>query len=112
MRSRSAVVLALLVSGCASPWFTPNVTTMTLTFNADGSVRVSSGKDVKLDTLTFTDPKSGITLDVKGYSSAANTDAINAQAAREQIQIDGMIRAMQTGASMAGSAAKGAMGMP
>lgn len=97
------------MSGCASSLFTPNVTTMKLAINADGSVTVSSGKDVRADNIQFADPKSGAWLSVSGYSSAANTDAITAETKREAVQVDGIIRGFQAGAAAAGTMMGGAV---
>ena len=97
--TRNVVLLLVLFAGCA------NVTTMKINRAADGTLAINSGKDVSIDALSYKAPN-GETLEVKGYTSNANTAAIAAQAAREKQIIDGVLTGIQTGAKL-GAAATG-----
>lgn len=101
---RLAWVALLLLTGCA------NVTTMVIKHQPDGTLDVSSGKDVHAKVLDFRE--GAAVLHIEGYSSDANTAAIDAQAAREigmtNAVADAVLKALQAGA---GLAAKGA-GVP
>lgn len=99
--------LALLVflSACA------NVTTMKIEKMANGSVKINSGKDVRfkdfhLRTVT------GEQLDIGEYSSAANTDAINAQATREIGMVNAVSTAINNAIQTGMKAAAKGMGVP
>lgn len=98
--SKVLIVCTLLgFVGCA------NVTTMKLNRSPDGAIAISSGKDVTFGSLSYSTP-AGEKLDVKDYSSNANTAAISAQSAREAQIIEGIISAFQAGAAMAAKGAK------
>lgn len=92
---RRLVVLIPLVAliGCA------NVTTMKINRTPDGALSINSGKDVSIGSLSYSSP-SGETLDIEDYTSNASAAAIDAQAAREQQMIDGIIKALQAGAAL------------
>ena len=97
---RRAILCAclVLVAGCAA-----NVTTTRISRLANGDVRVDSGKDVTIQSLVLDDGP--VHLIVKGYSSAASTDAINAQGRRETDMVnaisDATLKALQAGAGLA-----------
>lgn len=90
---RLIVVLAVALAGCA------NVTTMKISRTPNGALTIDSGKDVSLDHLTYESP-SGEKLDVSGYSSNANSAAIDAQTAREKQVLEGFIDALKAGAAL------------
>lgn len=87
------LAMVIVAAGCA------NVTTMKISRTPDGALSINSGKDVSIGSLSYSAP-SGETLDVQDYTSNANTAAIDAQAAREQQIIDGVIEALKTGAAL------------
>lgn len=100
MKTKLVMVLTLYgIVGCA------NVTTMKLTRDPNGAIAINSGKDVTFGSLSYSAP-TGEKLDVKDYSSNANTAAISAQAAREAQIIEGVIDAFQAGAALAAKGAK------
>lgn len=100
----------LLLLGCALLTSCANVTTTKIHRTATGDVTIDSGKDVKIGALALDDGP--VHLLVKDYSSAANVDAVNAQANREIGMVhavtDAVLKALQAGA---GLAAKG-VGVP
>ncbi len=91
---RSLVVLGcLLLAGCMT-----NVTTTTLRRTPDGGFVLSSGKDVKMETLTINvAPGNRYVVKITGYSSNANVDVIQAQSAREAAIAAGAIQAIEAG---------------
>ena len=95
--TRALVLLLLLCASCA------NVTTMKIRQNRDGSISIDSGKDVKADSVIF--DRGDEHVEIKGYSSMANTDAINAQANREvavtQAISAAIVEGMKAGAAAA-----------
>lgn len=93
----AVMAMALALCGCA------NVTTTRIMRSANGQIIISSGKDVKIEKLHYSySPVDGtVEVVMSGYSSNANTDAINAQAQREQQVINGVITAVQLGAKAA-----------
>lgn len=99
-----AVLVAALAVGCA------NVTTTKILRGHDGSLAISSGKDVKIDKLTF-DPTSGA-ISVEGYSSNANVAVIDAEAEREAMHADKTLAVLQAGAALALKGAAAAGGIP
>lgn len=96
---RYLIILAML-AGCA------NVTTMKIKQNKDGSISIDSGKDVRMGQLYF--KRGDEEVFVLDYSSAANTDVINAQSTREIGTInaikDAILSAVQAGIAAAGKA--------
>jgi hypothetical protein len=46
---------------------------------ADGTILITSPKDVVIQKLSYTRTGTNVQLQVRGYSSAANVNAINAQ---------------------------------
>lgn len=100
--TRALVILTLLAAtGCA------NVTTMKIHRTVSGDISIDSGKDVKFSSLSYRNP-SGEALDVKGYSSNANADVIDAQTVREKNMLDALGKAIDIGKSLA---VKGATGL-
>lgn len=94
---RTLVVLAtLFLAAC------PNVTTMRIKQAADGSISIDSGKDVRAEQIYF--KRADEVFFVQGYSSAANTDAINAQGNREvnltNAVADAVMKAIAAGTGM------------
>jgi len=94
------VVVIFVFCSCA------NVTTMKIRQNKDGSISIDSGKDVKAESVLF--KRGDESVEVHGYSSMANTDAINAEANREVAVTNAIsaavLQAIQAGVS---AAAKG-----
>lgn len=77
-----------------------NVSTMKIHHAPDGTITVSSGKDVTAKVIDFREGNA--VLHIENYSSSINTSAIDAQAARELQVIDGVLRAVEVGKAAAG----------
>lgn len=96
MRTLILISLAFLTS-CA------NVTTMKVRQYKDGSWSVDSGKDVKADLIVV--KRGNESIELHGYSSMANTDAINAEGNREVAVTNAVsaavLQAIQAGISAA-----------
>lgn len=99
MRKLLSIVALVSLTGCA------NITTMKINRAPDGTLSINSGKDVTIGSLSYSAP-SGEKLDVKEYTSNANSAAIAEQAVREKQIIDGLMNALQAGAAMAAKGAK------
>lgn len=96
------VLASLLLASCV------NVTTMKMKMRLpDGRVvEISSGKDVKIGSVTLNvEPGPRYVLKLTDYSSSANVDAINAQSMREAAAIDGAIKAVERGVAIGAKAA-------
>lgn len=82
--------------GCA------NVTTTRIYRARDGSVNISSGKDVSFSYLSWRE--GGAEVIVKGYTSNASVDVINMQTQREKVYQENITEAVKLGLSIAGKA--------
>lgn len=67
----AAVLCLVLLTGCQ--------TTTVVRQRPDGTILITSPKDVVIDKLTYTRTGTNLVLEVRGYSSAANVNAIKAQ---------------------------------
>lgn len=94
------MALLALACGCA------NVTTTKIYRGTDGALRIESGKDVKMETLTIdVAPGNRYVVKITGYSSNANVDVIQAQSARETAIAAGAIQAIEAGIKIGAKAA-------
>ena len=100
MKRSTLLVVALACVGCA------NTTTMRIKWVSEKAVVVDSGKDVAFKSLVIRiAPDGSRTVQVEGYSSNANVDVINAQAAREAAITAGAIQAVEAGIRIGAKAA-------
>jgi hypothetical protein len=99
-----ATLALLSLAACA------NVTTMKIRQNRDGSISIDSGKDVKAERVEFRRGDEEVV--VVGYSSMANTDAINAQANREVAVTQAISAAIVEGMKAGVAAAAKGAGVP
>lgn len=91
--------VAYLSVGCA------NTTTTKVSREADGSVSISSGKNVRLKNLSATLPD-GTTISVEAYEAQADPQVTAAQGKREKGVVDSTGKAVGKAAA---AAVKGAM---
>lgn len=96
-----AIVFGLALSSCF-----PNVTTTKISHLPDGTIRIDSGKDVKIGNLHF--KEGSAELDVANYSSNASAAVVEAQGKREVDQLTAINAILQNAIAAAVSAtAKG-----
>lgn len=102
-----AAALAVIGAGCMS-----NVTTTKITKAPDGSVVITSGKDVTFKELVWAD-RDGVRVEVRGYSSNVNADVVRAQDERERALRADVIESVRSGIALgAKAAAKAVVPLP
>src|SRR5712671_2698154 len=97
VRKSFALALIFLV-GCFA-----NVTTTKISHLPDGTIKIDSGKDVKIGSLHF--EEGSARLDVSDYSSNASAAVVEAQGKREVDQLTAINAILQNAISAAVSAA-------